>query len=71
MHIRNFQVVHRKKIAEDHAIFVDGTVQVRTDAPVRHQPLVTSRLRGHVLARTVRHRRKNAQHRIRVSDIDD
>jgi hypothetical protein len=44
---------------------------MRADAPVRNQPLVTSSFRGHILARTVRYPRKNAQHRIRVSDIDD
>src|ERR1019366_6872764 len=71
VHVRNFQVVHGKQVAEDHSVLVDGAGQVRTDPPVRHQSLVTCRLRSHVLARTMRYRRKNAQHRIRVSDIDN
>jgi hypothetical protein len=44
---------------------------MRTNAPVRNQPFVTRRFRGHVLARTVRHPLKNAQHRIRIPDIND
>src|SRR5208337_1806180 len=71
MHVRNFQIVHGEKIAEDDPVLVDRARQMRTDAPVRDQPLVTRRGRGHILPRTVSHLLKNAQHSIRVSNIND
>ena len=44
---------------------------MRADAPVRNQPLVTGRFRSDIIARTVRHPFEDAQHRIRITDIND
>ena len=70
MNTRDFQIRHRKQVAEQDAVFVDCFRLVGSYAPVRDENTVlvrrVGRRGGGLLVR-----RENSEHRVCVADVEN